>query len=251
MGMPRRLALFALPAGLAVLVACGAESPAATAPTATAPSAGPGTQAPAVAPRQATRERQASVSRSSFDAPLDAPAVVAVRDAFAASAGLAPDEVVVTGIEAVTWPDSSLGCGQPDQMYLQVLTPGYRISLAGPGAHATYHTDRGEGAAVRYARCDQGPGRLDIEQVGSPALDRVRQDLEGRLPPGKAIAHEGTMVAPVTQLACDADMPSEAPSGPARVILEFHLRAGDDVHVYRAWGDDLVYCGLEGAPITE
>ncbi len=34
---------------------------------------------------------------------------------------------VVVSAEAVDWPDSSLGCPQPDMMYLQVITPGYQV----------------------------------------------------------------------------------------------------------------------------
>jgi hypothetical protein len=34
-------------------------------------------------------------------------------------------EIVVA--ESVTWPDGSLGCPVPGEMYVQVLTPGYRL----------------------------------------------------------------------------------------------------------------------------
>jgi hypothetical protein len=48
-------------------------------------------------------------------------------------------------IEEVMWPDASLGCPQPDQMYAQVITPGYRIQLRVRGKQYTYHTDRSRG----------------------------------------------------------------------------------------------------------
>lgn len=64
------------------------------------------------------------------------------RQALAARLGLAPDEVTVSSVEAVTWPDSALGCPAPDMMYLQVLTPGYRIVLEAGGTEYTYHTSR-------------------------------------------------------------------------------------------------------------
>ena len=35
--------------------------------------------------------------------------------------------------EAVDWPDSSLGCPQPDMMYLQVITPGFKVLLKASG----------------------------------------------------------------------------------------------------------------------
>ncbi|MEW6401054.1 MAG: hypothetical protein AB1649_04600 [Chloroflexota bacterium] len=47
----------------------------------------------------------------------------------------------VAGIEAVTWPDASLGCPQMGMAYIQVLTPGYKITLEANGKTYPYHTD--------------------------------------------------------------------------------------------------------------
>ena len=52
-------------------------------------------------------------------------------------------QIEVVDVEAVQWNDSALGCPQPGMMYLQVITPGYRITLAAEGERYTYHTDRG------------------------------------------------------------------------------------------------------------
>ena len=45
-------------------------------------------------------------------------------------------------VEAVTWPDSSLGCPEPGMMYAQVLTPGYRFKLESGGKLYEYHTGK-------------------------------------------------------------------------------------------------------------
>lgn len=63
-------------------------------------------------------------------------------------------EINVTNVEEVEWSDSSLGCPQPDMMYMQVITPGYRVTLEQGGQQYTVHTDRGR----RAVRCDT-PGR--------------------------------------------------------------------------------------------
>lgn len=47
----------------------------------------------------------------------------------ATETGVAVTELTLTSIEAMEWPDSSLGCPQPDTMYMQVITPGYQITL--------------------------------------------------------------------------------------------------------------------------
>lgn len=38
-------------------------------------------------------------------------------------------EVAVISVRSVQWPDSSIGCPQPGQAYLQVITPGHKIAL--------------------------------------------------------------------------------------------------------------------------
>ncbi len=59
----------------------------------------------------------------------------------AAEQNLAPNLLRVVSVEPVQWPDAALGCPQPDMLYAAVITPGYRIVLAGPDATYTLHTD--------------------------------------------------------------------------------------------------------------
>jgi hypothetical protein len=44
-------------------------------------------------------------------------------------------------MEPVEWPDSGLGCPQPGQFSLQVITPGWLIEVRGGGKIFEYHTD--------------------------------------------------------------------------------------------------------------
>lgn len=41
--------------------------------------------------------------------------------------GISATTLTLLSAEEVTWPDASLGCPQPDMMYAQVLTPGWRV----------------------------------------------------------------------------------------------------------------------------
>lgn len=52
------------------------------------------------------------------------------------------DQVLVLRVDAVEWPDSSLGCPEPGKAYLQVITPGYRAILSAGGREYEYHTNR-------------------------------------------------------------------------------------------------------------
>ena len=51
------------------------------------------------------------------------------------------NQIQLSRIEAVVWPDASLGCPQLGIMYTQVLTPGYKLWLEVNGQTYPYHTD--------------------------------------------------------------------------------------------------------------
>ena len=50
-------------------------------------------------------------------------------------------DISVVSVEAVDWPDTSLGCPQPGMAYAQVITPGFRVVLEAAGKTCEYHTD--------------------------------------------------------------------------------------------------------------
>jgi hypothetical protein len=50
-------------------------------------------------------------------------------------------QIELVEVASITWPDGSLGCGKPGVEYLQVLIPGFKISLKADGQIYTYHTD--------------------------------------------------------------------------------------------------------------
>lgn len=66
--------------------------------------------------------------------------------------GVPAESVAVESIEAVTWPDTSLGCPQPGVDYAQVAIDGSRITLRAGDETYTYHTD----GDSRYLLCQDG-----------------------------------------------------------------------------------------------
>ncbi len=56
------------------------------------------------------------------------------------TAGADSDETVLVSTEEVEWGDTSLGCPHPDEMYAQMITPGYFIVLESGGETYDYHT---------------------------------------------------------------------------------------------------------------
>ena len=56
------------------------------------------------------------------------------------TAGADSDEITLVSTEEVEWGDTSLGCPHPDEMYAQMITPGYFIVLQSDGNTYDYHT---------------------------------------------------------------------------------------------------------------
>lgn len=67
----------------------------------------------------------------------------AAQQLLARELGCAPAACTVLEAQSVTWPDSALGCREPGMMYMQVLTPGYRMVLEHAGQQYTVHTNHG------------------------------------------------------------------------------------------------------------
>ena len=76
--------------------------------------------------------------------PLPTEAASAVNAALAAAADhlrVAPSQLHVDQVQAQQWPDSSLGCPQPGQLYSQIVTPGYLVLVSAGSTQLEYHTD--------------------------------------------------------------------------------------------------------------
>jgi len=68
-------------------------------------------------------------------------ALQAVLADAATRSGVDRGNLQVPRMEPAEWPDSGLGCPQPGQLYLQVITPGWLIEVQGGGKIFEYHTD--------------------------------------------------------------------------------------------------------------
>ena len=72
------------------------------------------------------------------------------RAALAQELAVAATDIAVVAVEETEWRDSSLGCPKPGMNYLQVITPGYKITLEAQRQRYEYHSD----ANRRVVRCD-------------------------------------------------------------------------------------------------
>ncbi len=71
------------------------------------------------------------------------PLVELAKEDLAQQLGISPDEIEVESVEAVEFPDASLGVPEPDKAYAQVITPGYVIRLTAEGETYAYHAANG------------------------------------------------------------------------------------------------------------
>lgn len=73
---------------------------------------------------------------------IQAPDPVAVAtEALADRLGVSESAILYVDSIQVDWQDTSLGCPQPDEGYLQVMTPGYLVRLASGDTTYEVHTD--------------------------------------------------------------------------------------------------------------
>lgn len=96
----------------------------------------------------------ASDTRGSISTPVDQTQVIVdiVKADLAQQLGVPVDSIEVVSVTPQQWRTSGLGCEQPDQMYMQVITPGLQIVLAVGDGIYTYHTD----LQGNFILCSQG-----------------------------------------------------------------------------------------------
>lgn len=101
-------------------------------------------------------------------------------ETLAADLGVSEDRIAIDSIRAIDWRDSSIGCPQPGEAYLQVITPGHRISLRVDGQLHFVHEANGRAFVCRLTKAVGGvtPQR---ELVFGPQLLEARTDLAARL----------------------------------------------------------------------
>ena len=70
--------------------------------------------------------------------------------ALASELNILPGDVTLVQAAPEEWNDSSLGCPKPDQVYMQVITSGYRLTVQAQGKNYEFHSDLGK----RVVRCE-------------------------------------------------------------------------------------------------
>lgn len=168
--------------------------PQATAPTATAAAAS--TPSASITPDAVTPTT----------APADASESVQVAiETLAQELGIPDTGIGLAEVLPVQWNDSSLGCPRPNETYLQVITPGYQVTLA-VGEELYYvHTDLGGTAIICAAEDDAVGEETPRDPIAAEFALQARDDLAARLgipPDGILLLSSEAVEWPDSSLGC-------------------------------------------------
>jgi hypothetical protein len=164
---------------------------------------------------------------------------------------LGVDEAVIQLLFEVrrNWSSSAMGCPQPGQVYLDVITPGYEFTLGVDGQTYQVHV-AGQAAIV----CEAGMGREidppDPEQLALAAqqAEAARQDLAQRLgvePDAIRILAIRQVVWPDGGLGCPAPGVEYSLAEVDGFLVE--LEHGGQRYEYHGDAQQIFLC-LDGAP---
>lgn len=110
-------------------------------------------------------------------------AAAKAKEALARRLKVAAADVTVESIEAKTWNDSSLGCGKPGTVAMQVITEGYAVLLKANGREHTVHV-AGKNAVIcdrpAVVRKDRAQG-AHLARGLERMMQQAREDLAARL----------------------------------------------------------------------
>ena len=113
-------------------------------------------------------------------------------ETLAADLKIPADGILVDTVRAVDWRDSSLGCPKPGMAYLDVITPGHKVTLRADGRVYVVHEAKNQ-AFVCHATKALGGITPDHQLTFAKPLVEARDDLARRLGvPAKEIRFLGS-----------------------------------------------------------
>lgn len=102
--------------------------------------------------------------------------------------GIEPARVQVLDLTAEVFPDASLGCPEPDMLYAQVLTPGWRVLAEAEGRRFDVRV-AGAGGRICQRKSLPEPGRRSEDTTVERAARLARDDLARRAGAGAGEIH--------------------------------------------------------------
>ena len=193
------------------------------------------------------------------------------KDDLVLTAAADPDKITLVTAEEVEWGDAGLGCPHPDEMYAQIITPGYFIVLESGGDTYDYHTGADPdgplvqctedgvpaGAAIALPEEpeeeEEGTG-MDAEDALPRLIERATEDLMQAVGAG---SDEITVLSTEEVEWSDTGLGCQEPNKMyAQIITPGYLivlESGGDTYDYHTGADPegpLVQCTEDGTPAS-
>ena len=108
-------------------------------------------------------------------------ALIAARGTLVESQAIPYAGPTLISFEPVEWNDSSLGCPEPDMMYAQVITPGYRLVFEYQGQQYEYHTNLDGSSVVECEKASTSEPTIFFPQGQEETGDGVRVVMQALL----------------------------------------------------------------------
>jgi hypothetical protein len=176
-----------------------------------------------------------------------------VLEQLAAQTGLALDSFTVSDVTEQEWPNAGLGCPQPDQSYIEVITPGYQFTIQGGDETFDVRTNA-DGSAIVI--CDESGAPLSVPEESGSGGGRIQALPEGLSHIPVEIADEmGLEASDLMLVGLEATEWSDSSLGcpnPAEMymqvitpgyILQFETPVGEVVEVHASQDGNFVLCG--------
>ncbi len=188
----------------------------------------------------------------------------AAKSFVADETGVAAADLTVAAMEAVDWPDSSLGCPEPGMMYMQVITPGYRITLedadgttyevhsaAQPDSQMMLCTDAAASASSELSGLLAGTV-IYLQRIALPAGSVINVELQdvSRADAAAVVVASQT----ITTTGENVPIPFELTYDPAQIdpSLSYAVRAQILIDGEMRWSSTERYAVLtNGSPTTD
>jgi len=184
----------------------------------------------------APSQTPAQTPAENTDGDSDAKAILAeqrARQLLARDLVVEFDDTEVISREPHTWPDSSLGCGQPGDMAAQVITSGYAMVIkTSHGNYRVHATDKYAvvcGPATQWRNASGPRANMPLRNINLQ-IERARTDLSQKLSASDADIKTVGFVADEwadSSMGCPAaneSITSQVTKG-YRITLEYQARA--------------------------
>ena len=151
-------------------------------------------------------------------------------------------DIVVDTVRTIEWRDSSIGCPQPGQAYMQVITPGHKVTLrVGTQLHFV-HEANGRAEVCRQAKVT--PGEIpQVDLVWGLQAMQARKDLAAQL----GVEERHIMINGAESMAWDSsalgcELPGVEYEAGVYEGFKLHLRHGSRNYSYHTDMDRVLAC---------